>query len=192
MHLLKKAIEFTFPDKKVYAVGAYASKFKFLGYTDKEENIDYSNSLLIVLDTPITKRIDIENIDGFAYKIKIDHHPFEEKFCDLEIVDDTKSSTCEMIIELCNNTKLKLDKTAAENLYEEFGEKLNGVEDYVKLKDSLKDIPLNELEEKLYSLVGRVQFKLNTKNNNSKSPKVGVAFSVTDKDEKPYGDLFSY
>ena len=82
--------------------------------------------------------------------------------------------------------------TAAENLYEEFGEKLNGVEDYVKLKDSLKDIPLNELEEKLYSLVGRVQFKLNTKNNNSKSPKVGVAFSVTDKDEKPYGDLFSY
>lgn len=82
--------------------------------------------------------------------------------------------------------------TAAENLYEEFGEKLNGVEDYVKLKDSLKDIPLNELEERLYSLVGRVQFKLNTKNNNSKSPKVGVAFSVTDKDEKPYGDLFSY
>lgn len=114
---LKTIIQNTFPDKKVYAVGAYASKFKFLGYTDKEENIDYSNSLLIVLDTPITKRIDIENIDGFAYKIKIDHHPFEEKFCDLEIVDDTKSSTCEMIIELCNNTKLKLDKTAAENLY---------------------------------------------------------------------------
>ena len=82
--------------------------------------------------------------------------------------------------------------TAAENLYEEFSEKLNGIEDYVKLKDSLKDIPLNELEEKLYSLVGRVQFKLNTKNNNSKSPKVGVAFSVTDKDEKPYGDFFSY
>ena len=114
---LKKVIENTFPNKKVYAVGAYSSKFKFMGSLDKEENIDYKNSLLIVLDTPIIKRIDIDDISLFAYKIKIDHHPFEEKFCDIELIDENKSSTCEMIIDLCNNTKLKLDKDSAEKLY---------------------------------------------------------------------------
>ena len=61
--------------------------------------------------------VKIENIEEFSYKIKIDHHPFEEKFCDLELIDDTCSSTCEMIIELCNNSKLKLSKNAAEKLY---------------------------------------------------------------------------
>jgi len=114
---LKEVIKNAFPSKKVYAVGAYSSRFRFIGELDSEDDINYENSLLIVLDTPIIKRVDIEDMSKFSYKIKIDHHPFEEKFCDIELIDDTCSSTCEMIIELCNNTKLKLNKSASEKLY---------------------------------------------------------------------------
>lgn len=114
---LKEIIKETYPNKKVYAVGAYASRFKFVGPLDKEEDIDFDNSLLIVLDTPKVSRIDVDDISKYKHRVKIDHHPFEEEFCDIELVDENKSSTCEMIVELCLNTKLKITKSAAEKLY---------------------------------------------------------------------------
>jgi phosphoesterase RecJ-like protein len=114
---LKDIIKETFPDKKVYAVGAYSAKFKFVGPLDKEENIDYDNTLLIVTDTPKTSRVDVDDISLYKNRIRIDHHPFEEKFCDIELVNEDKSSTCEMIADLCYETKLKITKSAAEKLY---------------------------------------------------------------------------
>lgn len=114
---LKEIIEETYPNKKVYAVGAYASRFKFVGPLDKEEDIDFDNSLLIVLDTPKVSRLDVDDISKYKHRVRIDHHPFEEEFCDVELVDENKSSTCEMIVELCLNTKLKITKSAAEKLY---------------------------------------------------------------------------
>ena len=114
---LKEIIKETYPDKKVYAVGAYSSRFKFVGPLEKEDEIDFDNSLLIVLDTPKVSRIDIEDLSKYKTRIKIDHHPFEEKFCDVELINEEKSSACEMIIDLVTNTKLKMNKSAAEKLY---------------------------------------------------------------------------
>ena len=114
---LKEIIKETYPDKKVYAVGAYSSRFKFVGSLDKEDEIDFDNSLLIVLDTPKVSRIDIEDLSKYKTRIKIDHHPFEEEFCDVELINEEKSSACEMIIDLVTKTKLKMNKSAAEKLY---------------------------------------------------------------------------
>lgn len=114
---LKEIIKETYPNKKVYAVGAYASRFKFVGPLDKEDDIDFDNSLLIVLDTPKVSRLDVDDISKYKHRVRIDHHPFEEEFCDIELVDENKSSTCEMIVELCLNTKLKITKSSAEKLY---------------------------------------------------------------------------
>ncbi len=115
---LKEAILETFPEKKVYAVGQGSTKFTYLGKLDKIENIDFSKSLLIVLDTPDKKRVDAENIDLYSYKIKIDHHPFVEKFCDLEMIDDESSSTCQLIIEFLYHTDLKRNKSIMEKLFQ--------------------------------------------------------------------------
>ena len=114
---LKEVIKETFPDKKVYAVGAYASRFKFMGPLDKEEGIDFDNSLLIVLDTPNVPRVDVEDLSLYKHRLKIDHHPFEEKFCDFEYIDENKSSASEMIIDLCYETKLQLNKDSASKLF---------------------------------------------------------------------------
>lgn len=113
---LRDAIKLTFPDKNVYAVGAGGGKFTFLGKLDHFEG-DYSKTLLIVLDTPDRKRIDCSEIDKFAYKIKIDHHPFVEKICDIEYIDDKASSVCELIMRMIYDTKLKADKKIMETLY---------------------------------------------------------------------------
>ena len=114
---LKDSIQATFPKKKVYAVGIGAAKFRYLGNVDKIDDNIYDNSLLIVLDTPDIKRVDGVDVSKFKYKIKIDHHPFIEKFCDIEIVDDTASSASQMVMELIFNTPLKMTKEAAKRLY---------------------------------------------------------------------------
>lgn len=114
---LREIIKETFPKKEVYAVGYPASKFSYLGHLDKMQEEYYENSLLIVVDLPDKKRIDGVDPSRFEYSIKIDHHPFIEKFCDYEWIDDTASSSAQMIMELVFHTKLKMTGYAAERLY---------------------------------------------------------------------------
>ena len=113
---LKELIINTFPEKEVHVVGAPASKFKYLGTVDKFTD-DMYDALLIVTDTPDKKRVDGVDVSKFNKSIKIDHHPFIEKTCDIEWIDDTASSACQMIIELSYYTNLKLSKEAAEKLF---------------------------------------------------------------------------
>ena len=113
---LRDAIRNTFPNKKVYAVGTGGAKFPYIGKLDHFDN-NYKNTLLIVLDTPDKKRVDCENIDSYAYKIKIDHHPFIEEFCDLELIDDKASSVCELLMRMMYQTQLKPTNSVMENLY---------------------------------------------------------------------------
>ena len=113
---LRDSIRLTFPNKKVYAIGAGVHKFKYLGNLDKLDS-DLSNVLLIVLDVPNFVRVDgIANLQYNAI-LKIDHHPAMDIIGDVDWTDDSKSSTCEMIAELLMNTNLKMDKKIAENLF---------------------------------------------------------------------------
>jgi len=114
---LKEIIINTFPKKCVYAVGIPASKFKYMGNLDKINEEIASDSLLIVLDTPDRKRVDVEYFELFKDSIKIDHHPYTENFCNIEYIDENASSTCEIILDLTYNTKLKLEKHQAELLF---------------------------------------------------------------------------
>lgn len=114
---LRDSILATFPKKNVLAVGNGGGKFSYLGKLDHYEG-DGKNTLLIVLDTPDQKRVDCTNVDQFEYRIKIDHHPFVESFCDIELVSDKSSSTCELIMEMIYKTKLKATKEIMEKLYQ--------------------------------------------------------------------------
>jgi len=114
---LKEVILNTFPNKEVYVVGAPAARHRYIGTLDRFSDDMYEDSLLIVLDTPNMSRIDGVDVDKFKYKIKIDHHPFIEKYADIELIDDTSSSASQLIVELVVNTKLKLNKEAAEKLF---------------------------------------------------------------------------
>ena len=114
---LRDAIRLTFPEKKVYAVGAGVHKFKYLGNLDKVDVNELENALLIVLDVPNFIRVD--GIAGLKYQaiLKIDHHPAEDIIGDVDWTDEAMSSTCEMIADLIMNTKLVMDQKIAENLY---------------------------------------------------------------------------
>ena len=113
---LKDIILNKFPKKNVYAVGASANKFKYLGQLDKLPE-DVSKALLIVTDIPDSKRIDGASYKDFAYRIKIDHHPYVETFCEIEWIDDKASSASQMVMELAFNTPFKVTNEIAEKLY---------------------------------------------------------------------------
>ncbi len=113
---LKKTIQETFPNKKVYAIGCPASRFRYIGSLDSVDEETIKKSLLIVTDTPNEKRVDGITTKPL-YSIKIDHHPFVEKYCDVEWIDETSCSASQMIIELILNTKLKLTENIAKKLY---------------------------------------------------------------------------
>ena len=114
---LRDIILKNFPNKKVYTAGLSASRFKYLGNLNYDESINLKDALLIVTDTPDIKRVDGAVFSDFGYSIKIDHHPFVEKFCDLEWIDDTACSAAQMVIEFVMNNKLKIDKEIASKLY---------------------------------------------------------------------------
>ena len=114
---LKELIVNNFPKKKVYVVGSPAARFRYLGNIDKQIDIDTKKALLIVTDTPDIKRIDGAIPNNFAKVIKIDHHPFVEKYADIELIDDKASSASQLIIEFAKKNHYKLNKTIASKLY---------------------------------------------------------------------------
>jgi phosphoesterase RecJ-like protein len=114
---LRDSIKLTFPNKKVYAVGAKVAKFKYFGYLDKISDVHLDNALLIVLDVPNIIRIDGINFADYKEVIKIDHHPSDDKMGDVEITDEKASSTCEIIADLIFKTRLQMNSKIAQNLY---------------------------------------------------------------------------
>ncbi len=112
---LKELIKINYPNKDVYAVGAVSSRYKYIPKMDKtpEDN----NGLLIVVDTPDRKRVDIKSMDGFDKTIKIDHHPFYEKYCDIEYIDEESSSVSEIIIDFAYKNNLMINEEIAKLVF---------------------------------------------------------------------------
>lgn len=115
---LRSLIKLMYPEKRVSVYGNPSSRFKYLGSLERDDGRDYSNSLLIVLDTPDLKRIDLcVSVKCFAEVIKIDHHPFVEKYADIEIIDENSSSTSQLITEFVIANKLRINDEIARYLY---------------------------------------------------------------------------
>lgn len=114
---LKELIKNKFPKKEVYVIGNPSNRFKFMGSLDKVEEINTENTLLIVLDTPDIKRIDGVDIVDYKNIIKIDHHPIVDSYANIEYIDDTSSSTCQLILEFALVNRLKITENIAKNIY---------------------------------------------------------------------------
>ena len=114
---LKEAINNIFPDKLVYAVGTKSSRYNYFPRLDKYEFTNNENVLLIIVDTPDKKRVDISNLETFPNICKIDHHPFIDKMGEYEYIDTSSSSASELVYRFFIENNISIDKTIAEHLY---------------------------------------------------------------------------
>lgn len=117
---LAELIQVNYPDKKVYTAGEDNRTLMYLAKMKPPAVNDYEEALIIVVDTANTARIDGE--EALLHEntvIKIDHHPDEDQYGDIQWVDPSASSTSEMITDLwfTFSDDLVLNDEAARLLY---------------------------------------------------------------------------
>ena len=99
-------------------MGTSVAKFKYYGVLDRIDETTFTgDALLIALDVPNASRIDGVDRNAFTEFFKIDHHPSDEVFGECDYIDESSSSTCQIIIDFILDTKMKFDRKVAENLY---------------------------------------------------------------------------
>ena len=113
---LKLSILGTFPGKRVYAVGSRSVRYNYFPRLDRFEE-DPADSLLIVTDTPDIKRIDINDFHKYPEVIKMDHHPFIDRFGELEYIDTSSSSASEIVLKFIQENNMYIDETIAKCLF---------------------------------------------------------------------------
>ena len=158
---LKNSILLTFPNKHVRLLGTGTNRFAYFGRLDRVEDI-LDDTLLIVTDTPDIRRIDgVDDLKKFKDIVKIDHHPFIDKFSEnsIEYIDVLASSASQIVLELINNTDLLIDKQIAEQLFwgivsdtNRFMFNNSTSKTFYMIGDLIKkfDLDINKLYEPLY------------------------------------------
>nr|WP_251027291.1 MULTISPECIES: bifunctional oligoribonuclease/PAP phosphatase NrnA [unclassified Exiguobacterium] len=114
---LQVVLQSRFPEKKIKAVGEMATSLAFMGTLDVVGTTDYQEALVIVLDTANQGRIDGKEALSGRQTIKIDHHPDEDPYADVQLVDTTVSSTSELLVHLLNEWGYPIPAAAAIQFY---------------------------------------------------------------------------
>lgn len=112
-----------FKDKKIYAPGT--------SFTEVGRNLYPKNDVLddkvfekpflaLILDTSVSRRISDKRYEKASYIIKIDHHPNEERYGDINLVRDEAGAASEVIYALLRTRtfrKYKIPASSARYLY---------------------------------------------------------------------------
>jgi len=97
---LAELIRTSFPEKEVLTAGEDNRTLEYFLTMDVPEAADYKDALVIIVDTANAPRIDGEEALAHGNRvIKIDHHPDEDRYGDIQWVNPSASSCSEMIAE---------------------------------------------------------------------------------------------
>jgi len=115
---LKEIIKTTYPEKTVKATFEKVHYLKHLGNPDEVLDEDFENFLIISVDNASKSRANDKRLENAKRIIKIDHHPNNEPFGYVNLVEEDKASCSEMIFELFLNMKKGLiSKLGIEAIY---------------------------------------------------------------------------
>ena len=118
----KRILQNSFPEKKIYLIdnSTPSKHLDFLGGDDAPvSDEEYKDALGIVIDTATEDRISNKNYVLCKELIKIDHHIPIKSYGDIQWIEDSRSSACEMIADFYATFKneLVLDTVAATYIY---------------------------------------------------------------------------
>ena len=116
---LASLIRQSYPEKKVYVVGENEDSLSYLGSMDSIPDEAYEGALVIVTDTANQPRVSDKRFVKGEYLIKIDHHPNEDPYGDICLVETHSSSSSEIIAKISFSTEgtLPMNVAAARLLY---------------------------------------------------------------------------
>jgi len=116
---LSEIIKASFPTKSVLKAGGPVGDLGYLAEMDEIPNDAYQEALVIVIDTANTPRISGERYSKGKILVKIDHHPNDDAYGDIVLVNTNASSSSEIIADFCfyHKEELKMTTKAAKLLY---------------------------------------------------------------------------
>ncbi len=103
-HIIKE----NFPNKKVYVTGVFPERLSYFNAHSRLDDEVFCNALIIVTDTANSSRIDDERYEDGSYIIKIDHHPVNDSYGDINWVEPHRASTSEMVYDFYDHFKAEL------------------------------------------------------------------------------------
>lgn len=114
---LKFWLQSVYPEKKIVALGDGEGQDDAFPCSDTMSDDELKNACAIILDTANVDRIDDQRYKLCKTIIKIDHHPVVESYGDLNIVEESASSTCEVLTKILMAEDKPCSKEAASYLY---------------------------------------------------------------------------
>jgi phosphoesterase RecJ-like protein len=114
---LRAILRENFPEKNIYAVGYDEPTLTWLAEMDQVQIHSGEKYLSIVCDTANTPRIDDDRWKKADFLIKIDHHPNDDAYGDLLLVQTERSSASEIVADFAFVNDLKINSEAARLLY---------------------------------------------------------------------------
>ena len=116
---LRNILKTRYPEKKIYCVGSGLKKFfDSLGKMDVVSDEIIAQSLAIVLDSNDINRLEDQRAWKARDFAKIDHHIDTYTFHEgPEVIDDTATSTCELIYRFAKENNFEIDLIAGSALY---------------------------------------------------------------------------
>ena len=114
---LQLTLQHQFPSKTVLSAGEMAASLSFMGELDQVDEVLYKEALVVILDTANQARIDGKIAMTGKNVIKIDHHPDEDPYAPVQLVDTTMSSTSELLVHVLNEWGYDIPAAAAIQFY---------------------------------------------------------------------------
>ncbi len=103
--------------KEVHVVGEHSKDSKWMGEISTLNDQDFSEALVISVDTGSRDRMIDHRAELGDYFIRIDHHPHVDYFGDIDYVDSEKPSTCTIVTDMFRELEISIPKKAAEALF---------------------------------------------------------------------------
>ena len=116
---LRQILRDSFPNKQIYSIGGMKSHYlDFLGNEDEDVSEEtYKNSLIIIVDTATSDRIDNDKYMLGKEIIKIDHHIPVEDYGHINYVRVDFPATCAIITDFYDTFKGELVLTTEASRY---------------------------------------------------------------------------
>ncbi len=108
-----------YPEKKIFVVGDMSRRFAFMEGSEMDTIADeeYEGALAVVLDTSASHLISDKRYTLAKETVRMDHHLFCEKICDLELVDTSFESCAGLVAEFARVSGLRQTSLSAKSLY---------------------------------------------------------------------------
>lgn len=186
--------EFVFVEKNVWSDSNDECSVGRFSYTFDETTL--TATLTSEFEKMVMVRLTLEENEKLE-KSRNAFELMEKEFGDLkkdfEIYKSNYSTVNADVEELriFQNTTLANQREADEvEMFAQFDEKLKGETDYDTLKTECKELTLNEIREKCFSILGKklAKFSVNKLKNNT--IKIPVANAGNTEETKPYGDVY--